>query len=159
MIRWQWLAVAISVTAAISPAVHAEDANRADSAIPNDTHVAVGVEDFNPGRASGSGPYSAGDKLLRGLANVFTGFIEIPRNMYNTTQERNLLEGLMVGLAKGVGYTGLRMLSGAYETVTFPFPVPDRFEPIIRPAYVWQAPGPRFLSDDERRTSALPENQ
>ena len=88
--------------------------------------------------------YSAGDKLGRGLANVFLGFIEVPRNIHNTTTEESLLVGWTVGLGKGVGYTVLRFLVGVYETVTFPFPLPDDFVPVYQPEYVWQAPGPRY---------------
>ena len=88
--------------------------------------------------------YSAGDKLGRGLANVFLGFIEVPRNIHNTTADESLLVGWTVGLGKGVGYTVLRFLVGVYETVTFPFPLPDDYVPVYRPEYVWQAPGPRY---------------
>lgn len=88
--------------------------------------------------------YTAGDKLVRGLANVFLGFIEIPRNVHNTTEEESLLAGWTVGLGKGVGYTVLRMVVGLYEVVTFPFPVPKDYVPVFEPDYVWHAPGPRY---------------
>ena len=88
--------------------------------------------------------YTAGDKLVRGLANVFLGFIEIPRNIHNTTQEESLLVGWTVGTGKGVGYTVLRLFVGFYEVVTFPFPLPEDYVPVYQPEYVWQAPGPRY---------------
>lgn len=139
-----WMVMALAVAA---PTAWADE-----PAIGSDTHVAVGVDDFTA-HDDAAAHYSPGDKLVRGLANVFTGFIEIPRNIFNTTQERNLLEGWTVGLAKGVGYTGLRMLSGAYETVTFPFPVPRNYEPVIRPEYVWEASGPSYIGSSERRSA------
>jgi putative exosortase-associated protein (TIGR04073 family) len=89
--------------------------------------------------------YRAGDKLVRGLANFFTGFIEIPRNINNTTQQENMLTGWTVGLAKGLGYTALRMGTGFYETITFPFPLPAEYQPIVLPEFVWQAEGPDYL--------------
>jgi putative exosortase-associated protein (TIGR04073 family) len=88
--------------------------------------------------------HTAGDKLVRGLANIFLGFIEIPRNIHNTTAEDTMLVGWTVGLGKGLGYTGLRLLAGLYEVVTFPFPLPRAYAPLVEPEYVWQAPGPRY---------------
>ncbi len=91
------------------------------------------------------GSYRPGDKLVRGLANLFGGLIEIPRNIYNTTHEENMLTGWTVGLAKGLGYTVLRMGSGIYEMVTFPFPVPKNYAPIIEPEFPWDAQGPAVI--------------
>lgn len=88
--------------------------------------------------------YTPGDKLVRGLANVFLGLIEIPRNIHNTTQEDSLLAGWTIGVGKGLGYTVLRMVVGVYEVVTFPFPLPKDYVPVYQPEYVWQAPGPRY---------------
>lgn len=88
--------------------------------------------------------YTAGDKLVRGLANVFLGFIEIPRNIHNTTAEESLLVGWTVGTGKGIGFTVLRLVVGVYEVVTFPFPLPTDYVPVYRPEFVWQASGPRY---------------
>lgn len=90
------------------------------------------------------GQRTAGDKLGRGLANVFLSFIEVPRNVHNTTQEHSLLEGWTVGLGKGLGYMAMRVGVGLYEIVTFPFPLPKDYQPVIQPEYVWQEPGPRL---------------
>jgi len=87
---------------------------------------------------------TAGDKLVRGLANVFTGFIEIPRNIHNTTRDETMLSGWTVGLGKGLGWMGLRFLVGIYEVVSFPFPLPRDYAPVVEPEFVWQAPGPRY---------------
>jgi len=59
----------------------------------------VGTDMVQAGDAPAS--YTAGDKLVRGLANVFLGFIEIPRNIHNTTEEESLLAGRS-GLARGL---------------------------------------------------------
>jgi len=42
-------------------------------------------------------------KLGRGLANILTGWVELPKNIYDTSVEDNPLSGLTIGLAKGVG--------------------------------------------------------
>lgn len=101
--------------------------------------------DASPAQPAPPGGYSAGDKLVRGLANVFTGFLELPRNVYNTTREENMLTGWTVGLGKGFGYTLLRMGAGLYETVSFPFQAPKGYRPIVLPEFVWQAEGPDYL--------------
>lgn len=75
-------------------------------------------------------------KLGRGLANVLTGWIEIPKNIYDTSVEENIGMGLTVGLAKGIGMTVVRTGAGIYETITFPFPLPEDYEPLLEPEYV-----------------------
>ncbi len=106
--------------------------------------VGYGATAQAAGGAMGVSTYTPGDKLVRGLANVLLGIIEIPRNIHNTTQEDSLLAGWTVGVGKGLGYTVLRMVVGVYEVLTFPFPLPKDYVPVYQPEYVWQAPGPRY---------------
>src|SRR3990167_8838054 len=56
-------------------------------------------------------------KLGRGLANILTGWIELPKNIYDTSVEDNPLAGLTIGLAKGIGMTIVRTGAGIYEVV------------------------------------------
>ena len=82
----------------------------------------------------------AGDaftKLGRGVANTLTGWVELPKNVYSTSVESNVLSGLTLGLAKGAGMTIVRMGSGIYEIATFPFPLPEDYKPILEPEYVF----------------------
>lgn len=92
--------------------------------------------------ANAASTYTPGDKLGRGVVNLVTGFLEIPRNIHVTTTSDGLLAGWTVGVGKGLGYTVLRMGVGVYEILTFPFAWPKGYRPIVEPAYVWQAPGP-----------------
>ena len=78
----------------------------------------------------------AGKKLGRGLVNVLTGWIELPKNIYNTSVQSNPFAGITVGLAKGLGMTVVRTGAGIYETATFPFPLPQDYKPILKPEYV-----------------------
>lgn len=75
-------------------------------------------------------------KLGRGLANILTGWIELPNQIYKTSVEENVGMGLTVGLAKGIGMTVVRTGAGLYDTVTFPFPIPEDYEPLLEPEYV-----------------------
>jgi putative exosortase-associated protein (TIGR04073 family) len=80
-------------------------------------------------------------KLGRGVCNMATFPLELPSQISKT----NLTDGPMAaftwGLLKGVGMTGLRALVGVYETVTFPMPLPERYEPILT--------DPEFFFEDQ----------
>ena len=76
-------------------------------------------------------------KLGRGVANILTGWVEIPKNIYSTSVQDNAFAGVTLGLAKGVGMTLVRTGSGVFETVTFPFPLPENYKPILQPEYVF----------------------
>ena len=76
-------------------------------------------------------------KLGRGVANTLTGWVELPKNIYNTSVEDNAFTGMTLGLAKGAGMTLVRTGAGIYEVVTFPFPLPEDYKPILEPEYVF----------------------
>ncbi|MDD5439271.1 MAG: exosortase system-associated protein, TIGR04073 family [Candidatus Omnitrophica bacterium] len=87
--------------------------------------------------ASSSYAQDPGKKLMRGLANILTGWVELPKNIYETSVEDNVFSGLTIGLAKGIGMTIVRTGAGIYETVTFPFPIPEDYAPVLEPEYVF----------------------
>ncbi len=76
-------------------------------------------------------------KLGRGAANTLTGWIELPKNIYNTSVQDNAFAGITLGLAKGAGMTLVRTGAGIYEIATFPFPLPSDYKPILEPEYVF----------------------
>ncbi|MEE9500136.1 MAG: exosortase system-associated protein, TIGR04073 family [Candidatus Omnitrophota bacterium] len=78
-----------------------------------------------------------GKKLARGFVNIITGWVELPKNIYDASVEDNLFSGLTVGLVKGVGMAIVRTGAGVYETITFPFPIPEDFAPVLEPEYVF----------------------
>jgi len=59
--------------------------------------------------ASASYAQDMGKKLYRGVANIVTGWVELPKNIYDTSVEDNPLSGITIGLAKGVGMTIVRL--------------------------------------------------
>ena len=75
-------------------------------------------------------------KLYRGIVNAATGWIEIPKQMITTSQESGAAKGWTWGFAKGIGWAVARSVTGAYEIVTFPFPVPEGYRHIMNPEYV-----------------------
>lgn len=90
------------------------------------------------GLATSSYAQDPAKKLVRGVANILTGWIELPKNIYDTSVEDNPLSGLTIGLAKGLGMTIVRTGAGVYETVTFPFPIPECYAPVLEPEFVFK---------------------
>ena len=79
-------------------------------------------------------------KFWRGVVNVATCPVEIPKQIHTTTRDLGV-PGPFVGLLKGVLMTVYRGVGGAVETGSFPVPAPKNYEPLLTPAYVWQGWG------------------
>jgi len=75
-------------------------------------------------------------KLGRGIVNVLTGWMEIPKEVAEAWRETDPITGVVVGSIKGVGYFAVRFFAGAYEILTFPMPFPENYGPIIEPEFV-----------------------
>lgn len=80
-----------------------------------------------------------GSKISQGFANTATGFVEIPKNIINISDEQNIFVGMTWGLLRGVIETVSRTTVGVAELITAPIPT-DEF---ITPPYVWN----RFSED------------
>ena len=69
---------------------------------------------------------ATGKKFARGMINITTGFIELPKTFSQTVAKRDLLTGtgygMVNGATKAVGRTG----AGAFEMGTFFVPLPER---------------------------------
>jgi putative exosortase-associated protein (TIGR04073 family) len=78
-----------------------------------------------------------GEKAGRGLASIFTPFLEIPGNIIVTSREDGPLAGWTMGLAKGLGMAIVRPVVGFYELLSAPFAAPANYEPILQPEYPW----------------------
>ncbi len=77
------------------------------------------------------------EKLGRGLINLITGWVEVPKRMDETNKRSSLGPALTIGLLRGLGHGFVRTTAGAYEIVTFPFPAPPDYRPIVQPEYVF----------------------
>jgi len=87
----------------------------------------------------GSTVEKMGKKLGRGIANIVTGWVELPKNIYDTSVEtNNPLMGITYGTLKGIGMTVVRTGAGVYDTATFLFPVPQDYDPILEPEFVFE---------------------
>lgn len=79
------------------------------------------------------------NKVSQGVANMATGFIEIPKNVINITDEDNIFVGMTWGVLRGAAHGVSRTLVGGVEFISSPIPTGE----FISPAYVWE----RFSED------------
>lgn len=102
-------------------------------------------------------------KLGRGVSNVLLGWVEIPKNIAREWRRTEPFTGTITGSIKGFGWAVARTMSGFYEIISFPFPVPRNYEPIMYPEFVlpsvWGERLPiyqdEFLASEAGRTPAL----
>ena len=86
-----------------------------------------------PGHAQG--PLA---KFDRGLTNILTGPGEYLLQFYESSEKYSPVEAAFRTVFKGTFLTVLRELAGVYDVVTFPFPLPAGYEPIMRPPTVFE---------------------
>jgi putative exosortase-associated protein (TIGR04073 family) len=84
-------------------------------------------------------------KLARGFVNIVTGWVEVPKRIYETSQTSGAAAGFTWGTLRGLGHGFVRTAAGFYEFFTFPVPQPPNYEPVIEPEYVFieEAPPPK----------------
>ena len=83
-----------------------------------------------------------GQKFIRGITNTFTGWVEMPKQMYLRTTQGPLAIGVLRGILEGIGMSFARTSAGLYDLATFPVPWPWHYRPLLEPEYVWQAEEP-----------------
>jgi putative exosortase-associated protein (TIGR04073 family) len=73
-------------------------------------------------------------KLGRGISNLLLGIVEVPNQVTKADSEHGG-GGLSYGFGKGVLRWFGRELTGVYEIVTFPVPLPKGYKPIMKPEF------------------------
>lgn len=77
----------------------------------------------------------AGMKILSGVANVATGWMELPKNISLWPQrESNALVALSEGVLRGIVHTASRTGSGVLDIATFWLPT----FPTPTPLFIWE---------------------
>lgn len=99
------------------------------------------------GSSDGYGQSPVG-KLEHGLANMATGWVELPKNVINISSDSNILVGLTWGTLRGAFETVSRTVVGAADFLTFPFATSD----FATPGYVTE----RFSEDSRYFGAAWP---
>ena len=78
-------------------------------------------------------------KLGRGLTNVIFSGMEIPSNVQRVVDVKGPCSGFFEGMVSGMFYGFGRILSGVYDVVTFPIPLPSRYGALMKPDYVFDS--------------------
>jgi putative exosortase-associated protein (TIGR04073 family) len=78
------------------------------------------------------------NKAVRGIANITTGWLEFPKQIYTTSREDGAAKGIFVGPLKGLGMTLIRTAAGVGELATFFVAYPGFYDPYFGPAFVWE---------------------
>ena len=76
-------------------------------------------------------------KLVRGVTNIATSIVELPKQTYLTGKTHGAV-GYVVGPIKGAGMTLYRCFIGITETLFFLVPQPGYYDPMIDPEFVWK---------------------
>lgn len=77
-------------------------------------------------------------KLTRGICNLLTFPCELPIRIHAAYKRGGLAEGLTYGLWEGACNMVFRGAMGFYETISFPIPIPEGYEPIMTdPEFLW----------------------
>ncbi len=76
-------------------------------------------------------------KLGRGVTNIATAIVELPKQSYITVRDRGAV-GYAIGPLKGIGMTLYRAFIGATETAFFLVPQPGYYDSMIEPDFVWK---------------------
>ena len=80
--------------------------------------------------------YKMFHKLGRGVVNVLTGWVEIPKQIAKEWTRTDPITGTVLGVFKGIVVAVARTFVGAYEVISFPFPVPSDYQVIMEPEFV-----------------------
>ena len=77
-------------------------------------------------------------KFIRGVVNLSTGWVEVPRQIYTVGTNEGWVRGVLRGPFDGIGMFFARTVAGAVEMATFPVPLPT-YQPMLTPTYAWES--------------------
>jgi putative exosortase-associated protein (TIGR04073 family) len=80
-----------------------------------------------------SNDYGPTRKLGRGLSNLVFGIAELPVTIAKINEREGNSAAAGYGVVRGLGRSGMRMGSGLFEFLTFPFPTKHHtYYPLLR---------------------------
>ena len=87
------------------------------------------------------------EKFSRGIANVSTGWIELPRSMYEEGKAAEtkspvlgIFKGYVSGILKGTSKAVIRTTIGVFEVLSAPHGMGRDYQPLLFPELPWGAP-------------------
>ena len=82
--------------------------------------------------------YGPTRKFGRGLSNLVFGLAELPATIAQVNEREGNSAAAGYGVVRGLGRSGVRIGSGLFEVITFPFPTISRtYRPVI-PSNIWK---------------------
>jgi putative exosortase-associated protein (TIGR04073 family) len=75
-------------------------------------------------------------KFQRGFINIGMSPIEISHELHKEKRTDAYLPSWVPGIFRGTTFMVGRALSGVYDLVTFPIPLPSGYEPLVYPELV-----------------------
>ncbi|HOE63912.1 MAG TPA: exosortase system-associated protein, TIGR04073 family [Candidatus Sumerlaeota bacterium] len=75
-------------------------------------------------------------KCGRGIVNVLTGWMEVPKNIAVEWKKTEPFTGTIMGTIKGLGWGVGRTATGVYDIITFPLPIPEGYKPLMEPEFI-----------------------
>ena len=95
--------------------------------------LAFAISSFADIQDPPSNDYGPTRKLGRGLSNLVFGIAELPATIGKINQREGNTAAAGYGVVRGLGRSGMRMGSGLFEFLTFPFPTNRRtYYPLLR---------------------------
>lgn len=88
------------------------------------------------------------EKFIRGIVNLSTGWVEVPRQIYEVGTNEGWVRGVLRGPFDGIGMFFARTVAGAVEMATFPIPLPT-YKPMLTPTFAWEAERPSGMGLSE----------
>ena len=83
-------------------------------------------------------PSTALRKLQRGFLNIALSPLEIVHALSQDKTKERVIPTWAAGLLRGGAFAAGRAAAGVYEMVTFPFPLPSGYEPVLYPEFTWE---------------------
>ena len=82
------------------------------------------------------------EKIKRGFVNIVTAPVEVPKQVRGfwiegSEKTYHILPWIFCGMVKGTANMFARIVSGAWDIVSFPFDGPQILDPIYGPEYVF----------------------
>lgn len=77
-------------------------------------------------------------KLQRGFVNIALSPIEISNQWAKVANKEAAIPTWFTAGGTGILFMVGRALTGVYEMVTFPIPVPANYKPLVYPEFPWQ---------------------
>jgi len=83
-------------------------------------------------------PFSPLRKLQRGGLNIALSPMEIAHWLSQEKTSPSFIPTWLTNSMKGSAFAVGRALTGVYEVVTFPLPLPAAYEPVVYPEFLWE---------------------